>query len=175
MLSQIGLRIVILTSCFFGCLLFSSQIVVCLFFSCFLVGCFLGKLGRGAIFTVVADLFVFWINIVCLFFAWSFVCFRGGTWQGRPFHCSHWSSHALFVFLLDAGVGAVKALMRDLAVVVRWRWGLPRTIKIISCRLFLITAPTNYWRCVDEEVDKELDEEVDNELDEEVAKDNKDN
>ena len=55
-LSQIGLRIVILTSCFFGCLLFSSQVVVCLFFSCFLVGCLLGKLGIGAIFTVVADL-----------------------------------------------------------------------------------------------------------------------
>ena len=72
-------------------------------------------------------------------------------------------------------MGAVKALMRDLAVVVRWRWGLPRTIKIISCRLFLITDPTNYLRCVDEEVDKELDEEVDKELDEEVAKDNEDN
>ena len=72
-------------------------------------------------------------------------------------------------------MGPVKALMRDLAVVVRWRWGLPRTIKIISCRLFLITNPTNYLRCVDEEVDKEMDEEVDKELDEEAAKDNKDN
>ena len=35
--------------------------------------------------------------------------------------------------------------MRDLAVVGGSVLGLPRTIKIISSRLFLITNPTNYY------------------------------
>ena len=53
--------------------------------------------------------------------------------------------HCLFSYYWTAGPVKALPLMRDLAVVGGSVLGLPRTIKIISSRLFLITNPTNYY------------------------------
>ena len=54
-------------------------------------------------------------------------------------------THCLFSYYWKAGPVKALPLMRDLAVVGGSVLGLPRTIKIISSRLFLITNPTNYY------------------------------